>query len=318
MLERPDSLRASRDSIRMAATLAEIDSLAAADFAADSAYLAATRTDDLRTLDSLMRARTDSLGLAAQLPPRRAPRKGWFMSDSMSLSKVAWLSTVLPGHGRAHNKTVLEAADPLRHGGHGTRPIHPRKQHLPSAQARLRRLHGQEPRAHARARRAADQADPQQHAAPDLSGRDDRLLRLLHRRRGGQLRHQRRLARQEGDDAGLHLPRRRSDLQQKLLEGALRRRRLRLDDLLHRLEQPRLPAFQEGLQPAGRLRPASRPLPRRPDRRVPRTLLGVVPAQPAQQLPPQPRPLHHHHRCALRPADRRRPCRRPPEGLRHL
>lgn len=118
MLERPDSLRASRDSIRMAATLAEIDSLAAADFAADSAFLAAARTDDLRTLDSLMRARTDSLGLAAQLPPRRTPRKGWFMSDSMSLSKVAWLSTVLPGYGQAYNKQYWKL--PILYGTVGT------------------------------------------------------------------------------------------------------------------------------------------------------------------------------------------------------
>ena len=40
--------------------------------------------------------------------------------------------------------------------------------------------------------------------------------------------------------------------------------------------------------------------------------------QPAQQLPPQPRPLHHHLGRTVRPSDRGRPCGRPSEGLRRL
>ena len=39
-----------------------------------------------------------------------------------------------------------------------------------------------------------------------------------------------------------------ADLQQELLEGAHRAGRIRLDDLHHRLEHPRLPALQEGLR----------------------------------------------------------------------
>lgn len=31
-------------------------------------------------------------------------RKGWFMSDSMSLSKVCWASAILPGYGQIYNK----------------------------------------------------------------------------------------------------------------------------------------------------------------------------------------------------------------------
>jgi len=31
-------------------------------------------------------------------------KKGWLMSDSMSLSKVCWISTVLPGYGQIYNK----------------------------------------------------------------------------------------------------------------------------------------------------------------------------------------------------------------------
>lgn len=32
------------------------------------------------------------------------PKRGWLMSDSMSLSKVCWISTVLPGYGQVYNK----------------------------------------------------------------------------------------------------------------------------------------------------------------------------------------------------------------------
>ena len=76
--------------------------------------------------------------------------------------------------------------------------------------------------------------------------------------------------------------------------------------------------FKKGIPAAERLRKESGRLPRRPDRRIPRPLLGGLHPQPAQQLPPQPRPLHHHLGRTVRPSDRGRPCGRPPEGLRRL
>lgn len=54
-------------------------------------------------LDSL--ARLDSLPLPGQEDTTAVRRrKGWLMSDSMSLSKVCWASTVLPGYGQIYNK----------------------------------------------------------------------------------------------------------------------------------------------------------------------------------------------------------------------
>ena len=104
MQERPDSLRNRSDSLRMAALLLEIDSLQRADFAADSTELAALRTDDILTLDSLTRQRLYAEAHPADTARRQLFKKGWFMSDSMSLSKVAWLSVVLPGYGQVYNK----------------------------------------------------------------------------------------------------------------------------------------------------------------------------------------------------------------------
>ncbi|MDE5962490.1 MAG: hypothetical protein K2G58_00390, partial [Alistipes sp.] len=45
-------------------------------------------------------------------------KKGWFMSDSMSLSKVCWLSTVLPGYGQIYNKQYWKL--PILYGALGT------------------------------------------------------------------------------------------------------------------------------------------------------------------------------------------------------
>ena len=105
LMPKPDSLRAERDSLRLAGLLLEMDSVAAPDYAADSAAVAALRTDDRRTLDSLAAARyaaaLQGLDTTAKRPRLK---KGWFMSDSMSLSKVCWLSTVLPGYGQVYNR----------------------------------------------------------------------------------------------------------------------------------------------------------------------------------------------------------------------
>ena len=57
MFQKPDSLRAQRDSIRLAELALRIDSAQRIDYAADSAAVAALRTDDLRMLDSVALAR---------------------------------------------------------------------------------------------------------------------------------------------------------------------------------------------------------------------------------------------------------------------
>lgn len=103
MFERPDSLRMRADSLAGAAFARQLDSMLTADFTADSLAVTALRTDDICTVDSLLRdslLNTKSL-ITADSTHRK---KGWFMSDSMSLSKVCWLSTVLPGYGQVYNK----------------------------------------------------------------------------------------------------------------------------------------------------------------------------------------------------------------------
>ncbi len=119
MLERPDSLRNRRDSLQLAAVLLELDSLQRIEFRADSIELATLRTDDLHTLDSMTQAR-----LLAEAAPTdsvvRKPllKKGWFMSDSMSLSKVCWLTAVMPGYGQIYNKQYWKL--PILYGALGT------------------------------------------------------------------------------------------------------------------------------------------------------------------------------------------------------
>ena len=102
--ERPDSLRNKRDSMQMAAILLELDSLQQTDFRTDSIALPALRTDDIPTLDSTTQARLMAETPTASVTRKPLLKKGWFMSDSMSLSKVCWLSTVLPGYGQIYNK----------------------------------------------------------------------------------------------------------------------------------------------------------------------------------------------------------------------
>ncbi len=119
MMERPDSLRNRRDSLQLAALLLELDSLQQDEFRADSVELAALRTDDIHTLDSMTQARL----LAEAAPADSAVRKpllkkGWFMSDSMSLSKVCWLTAVMPGYGQIYNKQYWKL--PILYGALGT------------------------------------------------------------------------------------------------------------------------------------------------------------------------------------------------------
>ncbi len=115
--ERPDSLRNKRDSMQMAAILLELDSLQQTDFRTDSIALAALRTDDIRTLDSTTQARLMAETPTASVTRKPLLKKGWFMSDSMSLSKVCWLSTVLPGYGQIYNKQYWKL--PILYGALG-------------------------------------------------------------------------------------------------------------------------------------------------------------------------------------------------------
>ncbi len=119
MFQKPDSLRAKRDSIRFAELALRIDSAQQIDYRIDSAAVAALRTDDLRALDSMALARYDAaLQGIDTTTKRKVYKKGWFMSDSMSLSKVCWISTVLPGYGQIYNKQYWKL--PILYGLVGT------------------------------------------------------------------------------------------------------------------------------------------------------------------------------------------------------
>lgn len=105
LMDKPDSLKNQRDSLRLAALTAEFDSLYTGDYRTDSSAIYALRTDDIRTLDSIALVRFETGPVrAADTTHRQIFRKGWFMSDSMGLSKVCWLSTFLPGYGQIYNK----------------------------------------------------------------------------------------------------------------------------------------------------------------------------------------------------------------------
>ena len=105
---RPDSVRMQQraDSLADLTFAAELDSLFDAEFRADSVRLAELRTDDFFTLDSIAAARFTLDGALAQEPTDtlRPRRRGGFMSDSMSRSRVCWMSTVVPGYGQIYNR----------------------------------------------------------------------------------------------------------------------------------------------------------------------------------------------------------------------
>lgn len=119
MPERPDTLQNKRDSLQLAAILLELDSLQQAEFRNDSIALAALRTDDIHTLDSMTQSRLLAEANAIESTPRKPLlKKGWFMNDSMSLSKVCWISAVLPGYGQVYNKQYWKL--PILYGALGT------------------------------------------------------------------------------------------------------------------------------------------------------------------------------------------------------
>lgn len=119
MFQKPDSLRAKRDSIRFAELARQIDSALQRDYVIDSATVTALRTDNLHDLDSIALARYDAaLQGVDTTTKRKVYKKGWFMSDSMSLSKVCWISTVLPGYGQIYNKQYWKL--PILYGLVGT------------------------------------------------------------------------------------------------------------------------------------------------------------------------------------------------------
>lgn len=133
-LERPDTTRLTGadsifsrrmiDSLRALAT----DSLLRVDSVKLDSLKQIARQKLLETdrLDSLQRERADSLielagdslllkhGLLDSLDRRDSllslgadtvkRRKGWLMSDSMSLSRVCWAAAILPGYGQIYNK----------------------------------------------------------------------------------------------------------------------------------------------------------------------------------------------------------------------
>ena len=126
IVQRPDTLPRpeSADSLLSAQIVDSLKAIAGDSLVLDSLLrqarneletLAALRGADSLTadpLDSLVAealldslARLDSLPLPGQEDTTAVRRrKGWLMSDSMSLSKVCWASTVLPGYGQIYNK----------------------------------------------------------------------------------------------------------------------------------------------------------------------------------------------------------------------
>ncbi|MFQ7503435.1 MAG: DUF5683 domain-containing protein [Alistipes finegoldii] len=87
--------------------------------------VAELRTDDISKADSL----TGSNGRHKIESDTTKHKRGWLMSDSMSLSKVCWISTVLPGYGQIYNKQYWKL--PVLYGTLGAVwPLSPRKQDL--------------------------------------------------------------------------------------------------------------------------------------------------------------------------------------------
>ena len=94
MLVQRDSLASKTDSLADLSLVRELDSLMTGLFAADSAAVAELRTDDISKADSLYRLKMAGIKIESDTTKHK---RGWLMSDSMSLSKVCWISTVLPG-----------------------------------------------------------------------------------------------------------------------------------------------------------------------------------------------------------------------------
>lgn len=103
LFQQVDSLQQRADSLALANLLLQIDSAFAAEYQSDSIALNALRTDEGGELDSLAAAQFLTGGIQADTT-RSLFHEGWFMSDSMGLSKVCWMSAVVPGYGQIYNK----------------------------------------------------------------------------------------------------------------------------------------------------------------------------------------------------------------------
>ena len=123
-MPQPDSLRQDslqRDSLLSAidSTLLRLDSLGGALLPQDSLLLQLTGGDsllrDTLLLDSL---HCDSLLLGKSETARPEKKRNWFMSDSMSLSRVCWMSIPVPGYGQIYNKQYWKL--PILYGTFGT------------------------------------------------------------------------------------------------------------------------------------------------------------------------------------------------------
>lgn len=98
-----DTTLIKRDSVLFEQMMSEIDSILTAEFVSDSLRLAEERTDDLKVLDSIAAAEYMMAGIAPDTT-KHLFEKGWFMSDSMGLSRVSWMSAIVPGYGQIYNK----------------------------------------------------------------------------------------------------------------------------------------------------------------------------------------------------------------------
>ncbi len=103
LFQQVDSLQQQADSLALANLLLQIDSAFAAEYQSDSIALNALRTDEGSELDSLAAVQFLTGGIKTDTT-RTLFREGWFMSDSMGLSKVCWMSAVVPGYGQIYNK----------------------------------------------------------------------------------------------------------------------------------------------------------------------------------------------------------------------
>ncbi len=114
LMDKPDSLKAQRDSLHWAALAADFEKEAAEIYREDSVFVHMHRTDDIHTLDSIAAVHYATGFDPADTVRHRVLKKGWLMNDSMGLSKVCWLSTVLPGYGQIYNKQYWKL--PLLYG----------------------------------------------------------------------------------------------------------------------------------------------------------------------------------------------------------